>query len=82
MMSKKKKAAKTADDASPADAAAADDAPGTAEGEGEKVESEPAHVEEATIRVRGTGVGGVKMMTPSEHKAYCKAEKKKAAGGK
>jgi len=77
----KKKAAKVADDAAPAEDAAAE-AEKKAPGEGEKVKSKPAMVEEATIRVRGTGVGGTRLMTPSEHKAYCEAEKKKAAGGK
>lgn len=41
-------------------------------GEGEEVESEPAHVEEAFIRVRGTGVGGTKLMTQTEYDAFCK----------
>lgn len=45
-----------------------------AEKKGEEVVSEPAHVEEATIQVRGRAVGGVKMMTPSEHKAYCEGK--------
>ncbi|MHC4704028.1 MAG: hypothetical protein ACYTFQ_26000 [Planctomycetota bacterium] len=53
------------------------EAPEVTSGEGEEVESEPAHVEEATIRVRGTGVGGTRLMTPSEHEAYCKENRKK-----
>jgi hypothetical protein len=69
-MSKKKTSKK-------ADKPEAPEAPEVASGEGEEVESEPAHVEEATIRVRGTGVGGTRLMTPSEHEAYCKENRKK-----
>lgn len=65
-MANKKKAKKKA--AKPAAA----EAPVENNGEGEEVEAEPAHVEEATIQVRGAGVGGVKMMTKTEHDAYCK----------
>lgn len=39
---------------------------------GEKVEAEPAHVEEAFIRVRGTPVGGTRLMTQTEYDAYQK----------
>ena len=67
MAGKKKAAKKVAKEAAPAEAVAE-------ESEGEEVVSEPAHVEEATIQVRGTGVGGVRMMTPSEHKAYCEGK--------
>jgi hypothetical protein len=68
-MANKKKAAKKKD--APADAAAAN------EGEGEEVTSEPAIVEEANIQVRGKGVGGVVMMTKTQHDAFCKENAKK-----
>jgi len=42
------------------------------EQKGEEVEAEPAHVEEAFIQVRGTAVGGTRMMTQSEYDAYQK----------
>lgn len=44
---------------------------------GEVVVSDPAIVEEATIMVRGTAMGGTRMMTPTEHKAYCAESAKK-----
>jgi hypothetical protein len=66
-MSKKKKKVTKSDSAAPAEKV------------GEKVEVEPAHVEEATIMVRGTAMGGTQMMTPTEHKAYCAEQKKKVA---
>jgi hypothetical protein len=67
-MANKKKAKKKA--AKPAAA------PAENSGEGEEVVSEPAHVEERFIKVRGTGVGGTQMMTQSEHDAYCKKHSK------
>lgn len=63
-MAKKKKAAKPAE-------------PEVTAGEGEEVESEEAHVEEATIKVRGTEVGGTCMMTPTEYEAHLKKIRKK-----
>lgn len=65
-MAKKKKAAKPAEAEAPEEKA------------GEEVEVEPAHVPETVIKVRGTAVGGTKLMTASEHAEYCEAEKKKA----
>jgi len=64
-MAKKKKAAKAVDPAPEVEVEA------TEGGEGEEVEVEEAIVEEATIKVRGTAVGGVKMMTQTEYNEYC-----------
>ncbi len=47
------------------------------EKKGEEVVSEPAHVEEAFITVRGTSVGGTQKMTQSEYDAYIAKTKKK-----
>ena len=49
------------------------------ESEGEEVEAAPAHVPPQVVKVRGTAVGGTKVMTAEEHAEYCEAEKKKAA---
>lgn len=68
-MSKKKKVAKKTEAPAPVEKAV--------EKKGEEVVSAPAHVEEATIMVRGTAMGGTQMMTPTEHKAYCAESKKK-----
>jgi len=64
MAGKKKKAAK------PAAAAPEEKA-------GEEVAAPPAIVEERTIKVRGTSVGGQQMMTQTEYDAYCKKRDKK-----
>lgn len=64
-MAKKKKVSKKTESETPA------------ESPGVEVAVEEAIVEEATIMVRGTAMGGTRMMTPSEHAAYCKEQAKK-----
>lgn len=48
------------------------------ESPGEEVAAAPAHVPPTVVKVRGTSVGGTKLMSAEEHAEYCEAEKKKA----
>ena len=51
------------------------------ESKGEEVAAEPAHVPPTVVKVRGTAMGGTKLMTEEEHAKYreetAKAAKKK-----
>ena len=62
-----------------AEASAEPEAP--VEKKGKEVKIAPAHVSTAPVRVRGTSVGGTKVMSAEEHAKWCEETRKKAAKG-